>query len=203
MAFSESGRSSAVRQLQFGSVSSLLSISLAALKMRVVEQLWCHPIMLLRDFETSDEAAIGSVALAAFKQFQSHYADWPAMASNVCRMADLAKTSELIIAERNGEVVGGVVYVGPYKPKAAYFDQSWPIIRMLVVSPSHRAGGIGKMLTETCLERASRDHSPIIALHTSPIMSVALPMYLRMGFEKFRDAPDIHGVPYAVYTKSL
>ncbi|WP_354456386.1 GNAT family N-acetyltransferase [Methylobacterium sp. 1030] len=74
---------------------------------------------------------------------------------------------------------------------------------MLVVSPSHRAGGIGRMLTETCLERARRDHSPIVALHTSPIMIVALPMYLRMGFEKLRDAPDIHGVPYAVYTKSL
>lgn len=59
------------------------------------------------------------------------------------------------------------------------------------------------MLTEACLERARRDHSPIIALHTSPIMSVALPMYLRMGFEKLRDAPDIHGVSYAVYTKSL
>lgn len=159
--------------------------------------------MLLREFEIGDEAAISSVALAAFKQFESFYADWPTMASNICRMANLAKTSELIIAERNGEVVGGVAYVGPHKPKAAFFDQAWPIIRMLVVSPSHRAGGIGRMLTETCLERARRDHSPMIALHTSPIMSVALPMYRRMGFEKLRDAPDIHGVPYAVYTKSL
>jgi GNAT superfamily N-acetyltransferase len=159
--------------------------------------------MLLRDFKTSDEAAIGSVALAAFRQFESDYTDWPAMASNVSRMADLARTSELIIAERNGEVVGGVAYVGPHKPKAAFFNQAWPIIRMLVVSPSHRAGGIGRMLIEECLERARRDHSPTIALHTSPIMNVALRMYLRMGFEKFRDAPDIHGVPYAVYTKSL
>jgi hypothetical protein len=44
---------------------------------------------------------------------------------------------------------------------------------------------------------------PIIALHTSPIMSVALPMYLKMGFAKACDAPPILGVAYAVYTKAL
>ena len=43
----------------------------------------------------------------------------------------------------------------------------------------------------------------MIALQTTPIMSVALPMYLRMGFVKLREAPDIYGVPYAVYAKSL
>ena len=42
-----------------------------------------------------------------------------------------------------------------------------------------------------------------IALHTSPIMSVALPMYLKMGFAKAYDAPPIFGVACAVYTKAL
>ena len=48
-----------------------------------------------------------------------------------------------------------------------------------------------------------RDFASAIALHTSPIMTVALPMYLRMGFAKLRDAPPILGVDYAVYTKAL
>lgn len=43
----------------------------------------------------------------------------------------------------------------------------------------------------------------MIALHTSPIMTVALPMYLRMGFEYARDAPHLHGVPYRIYLKRL
>ena len=34
-------------------------------------------------------------------------------------------------------------------------------------------------------------------------MTVALPMYLRMGFARVREAPDILGVPYAVYVKAL
>jgi hypothetical protein len=34
-------------------------------------------------------------------------------------------------------------------------------------------------------------------------MTVALPMYLRMGFVKAHDAPPIFGAAYAVYTKAL
>ena len=34
-------------------------------------------------------------------------------------------------------------------------------------------------------------------------MTVALPMYLRMGFEWHHEAPPIYGVPYAVYLKKL
>ena len=157
----------------------------------------------MRDFDPSDEATLGSVALAAFKQFSDSYSDWEALAASVSRMADLAKTGEIIVAETGGKIIGGVAYIGPSKPKAEYFESKWPIIRMLVVTPSARGNGVGRKLTETCIERAKRDGSPIIALHTTPIMNVALLMYLRMGFTKVCPAPDIYGVPYAVYAKSL
>ena len=74
---------------------------------------------------------------------------------------------------------------------------------MLVVDPAARGLGTGRALTEACVARARRDHAPEIALHTSPIMTVALPMYLRMGFVRVRDAPPLFGVPYAIYMKSL
>jgi hypothetical protein len=65
------------------------------------------------------------------------------MASAIGRMAALAKTGNIIIAEREDRVVGAVVYIPAGRPKAAYFDQSWPIIRMLVVDPPYRGIGIG------------------------------------------------------------
>jgi len=58
-------------------------------------------------------------------------------------------------------------------------------------------------LSNECIARAKRDASPVIALHTSPVMAVALAMYLKMGFVKAYDAPPIYGVEYAVYTKAL
>jgi GNAT superfamily N-acetyltransferase len=160
-------------------------------------------VVRIRDFSEADGPALNSVALAAFSQFQDQYSDWPAMADGVSRMSQLASTGEIVVGECHGRIVGGVVYVPGGRPKAAYFDQTWPIIRMLVVAPDARGQGIGRRLTEECILRARRDKAPLIALHTTKIMSVAQPMYLRMGFELIRDAPPIYGVPYAVYTKTL
>ena len=157
----------------------------------------------LRDYRAADAPAVNRVALAAFEQFSKAYADWPAMAANVGDMAALAGAGEIVVAERDGAIVGAVAYIPPHRPKAGYFDPAWPVIRMLVVDPVRRGKGVGRALTEECLRRAGRDGAAVIALHTSPIMTVALSMYLRMGFERLRDAPPIHGVPYAVYRKRL
>jgi GNAT superfamily N-acetyltransferase len=76
-------------------------------------------------------------------------------------------------------------------------------MRMLVVAPGARGLGVGRRLAQECIDRARRDRAPVSALHTSALMSVALPMYLRMGFERQADAPDIHGVAYGIYLKHL
>jgi len=157
----------------------------------------------IRDYQGSDADNLNRVAIAAFSQFHEHYQDWPAMLASLSKTSDLSASGEVIIAELQHAFAGAVAYFGPDRPKAPFFDQRWPIIRMLVVDPAFRGNGIGRALTDECIARARRDGSPIIALHTSPIMTVALPMYLRMGFVKAYDAPPIFGVAYAVYTKTL
>ena len=158
---------------------------------------------MLRDYRDDDAEAIVRVALAAFAEFKQHYSDWPLFTTHVAKIPELARSGEIIVAENGGHIVGAVAYVGPQAPKPAFFEPAWPIIRMLVVDPSARGKGIGRQLTEECLRRAERDQADVIALHTTPIMTVALPMYLRMGFVKVGEAPDILGVPYAVYIKTL
>ena len=160
----------------------------------------------LRDYESADAENLNRIAVSAFDQFRDHYGDWPAMLAGLSKTSDLSASGEVIVAEiQNAELedkfAGAVAYFGPNSQKAAFFDQRWPIIRMLVVDPAFR--GKGRALSDACIARAKRDGSPIIALHTSLIMSVALPMYLRMGFVKAYDAPPIFGVAYAVYTKAL
>jgi ribosomal protein S18 acetylase RimI-like enzyme len=158
---------------------------------------------MLRDYRNDDAEAVVRVAQAAFSEFEEHFSDWPLFTANVAKMPLLAKAGEIIVAEDDGQIVGAVAYIGPQAPKPAFFDPAWPVIHMLVVDPSARGKGIGRQLTEECLRRAERDQSPAIALHTTPIMTVALPMYLRMGFVRIGEAPDILGVPYAVYVKRL
>ena len=160
-------------------------------------------IAKLRDFCDADAPALNSVALAAFEQFKTEYSDWQTMAGNVSKMSELAGSGEIIVADVDERIAGGVAYVPGGRPKAAYFDQFWPIIRMLVVHPTARGRGLGRALIEECIQKARRDKAPLIAMHTTPIMTVALPLYLRMGFKLLHETPRICGVPYAVYTLPL
>ena len=161
------------------------------------------PAPVIRDFVEDDADKVNRLAVDAYVPFAAHYSDWPAMAANLARMSALSATAEIIVAETGGSIVGAVAYVPPGVPKPAFFDAEWPTIRMLAVEPAARGAGIGRALTEECLARGRRDRAKLIALHTSPIMTVALPMYLRMGFVRLRDAPTIFGVEYAVYTRVL
>ena len=158
----------------------------------------------IRAFEGADSEGVNSVALAAFAQYRGVYSDWETLERAVGRMSDLAAESKLLVAEEGGRIVGAVAYCPPFsEPRAGFFEPHWPLIRMLVVAPEARGRGVGRGLTEACIERARRDGAAAIALHTSPAMEVALSLYLRMGFRLERRVPDRFGVPYAVYLLEL
>ena len=158
---------------------------------------------VLRDFCDADAAAVRQLALAGFEEFRDAYSDWPAMSASISQMPALAKAGELIVAELDGKLVGAVTYVAPSRPKADFFDATWPIIRMLVVDPAARGKGVGRaLMAESCC-RAKRDGAHVLALHTSPIMTAALAMYRAIGFRFQRNAPEIYGVPSAVYLMQL
>lgn len=159
--------------------------------------------MQLCDFAPADASAVDALGIAAFEQFSGMYEDWPGFRTKIAAMSSLAVAGEIIVARDGGHIVGAVAYIGPHRPKSALFPPEWAIMRMLVVSPQARGLGAGKALAEACIQRAQRDGARVIGLHTSPIMAVALPMYLRMGFQLEREAPPIHGVPYGIYAKAL
>jgi GNAT superfamily N-acetyltransferase len=157
----------------------------------------------IRDYQPADADGVNAVAVSAFEQFKDNYADWPAFRSRIAAMSALAGHGEIIVAEDGQQIVGAVAYIGPYKAKADFFRAEWPVMRMLVVDPGARGRGIGRALAEACLAKGKRDGAKAFALHTSELMQVALPMYLRMGFVWHSSAPAIHGVCYGVYLKLL
>jgi GNAT superfamily N-acetyltransferase len=157
----------------------------------------------IRDYENSDAENLNRIAVSAFDQYRDQYQDWPAMHAGLSKTSALSATGEVIVVEFQRQFAGAVAYFGPTSQKAPFFDQRWPVMRMLVVDPAFRGKGLGRALSTECIARARRDGSPIIALHTGPIMTVALAMYLKMGFVKAYDAPPIFGMAYAVYTKAL
>lgn len=159
--------------------------------------------LILRDYKSSDKRLVNELALAAFAQYSDKYEDWQEFRGKIGKMAALAESAEIIVAEMGAHIIGAVVYVGPNKPRADMFYPEWAIIRMLVVSPDARGQGVGRALTEACLIRAKRDQAETVALHTSEIMHAALHIYRKLGFIFHSEVPDIHGVKYGLYTKRL
>ncbi len=158
----------------------------------------------LRDFCDNDASKINELALVAFEQYKNHYSDWSSFSRALNKFSDLSATAEIMVAiDSDNKIMGAVAYVPPMVKKADYFPLNTPIIRMLVVNPNARGQGIGKALSLACINKAARDACKSIALHTSSIMDVALPMYLNMGFVLHAKAPDIFGVTYNVYTKEI
>ncbi|MES2898113.1 MAG: GNAT family N-acetyltransferase [Pseudomonadota bacterium] len=158
---------------------------------------------VLRDYTGADQARVDALALQSWEQYRDHYDDWPAIGARIGAMSALAASGEIIVATVDDHIEGAVAYVGPGKPKAEMFKPEWPIMRMLVVAPAARGMGLGRALAQECMRRARRDQARVFALHTSDMMTVALPMYLRMGFEYAGPAPAIGGVPYSIYLKQL
>jgi GNAT superfamily N-acetyltransferase len=157
----------------------------------------------IRDYQSADTVAVDRIALAAWEQYRPAFSDWARSTVSLARAAHFAKETELLVAEDDDLVVGFVCYVGPGRDREDIFDPSWALMRLLSVDPVARGRGIGRALSEATIERARRDGASVIALHTSPVMSVALGMYLRMGFVHTRAIPDRNGLPYAVYTMRL
>ena len=129
--------------------------------------------------------------------------EWDGLLARVGRMSLLASDGTLLVAVAHDAVCGAVVYIPPGRSNREIFPEGWPSIRMLVVLPAERGQGIGKQLTLACIERARRDGADCIGLHTSEIMRVAEPMYLRMGFVRDAALRPIAGAPYARYLLRL
>jgi len=156
-------------------------------------------MITIRPYSKEDKEKINNVAVEAFQQFREKYSDWQSLLTSVGNMSSLEDNSNIIVAEIHNEIVGAVALVYPGKDKNKNIDPTWATIRLLVVSTQHRSKGIGKLLTNECIKTAKDLGVKTIGLYTSPIMNIALTMYLNMGFKKVRNIGEIFGVKYAVY----
>lgn len=146
-------------------------------------------------------AVLGS----AYSQYETAFPaeNWAPYLADILDLEGRAAASELLVADLEGRIVACVSYFPP-GAKMSYpsdsFSEPWPeewsAFRLLGVDPSARGRGVGRLLTEACIERSRGHDAPAVGLHTTAPMAVARAMYERMGFERsprydFRPGPDI------------
>jgi ribosomal protein S18 acetylase RimI-like enzyme len=155
----------------------------------------------IRLAEANEQRRIDALAVEAWAVLKDGYSpdQWEWLILRIGRMSKIAEGGDILVAAEGNEILGAVGYVPAGGSDATSFPLDWPVMRMLVVRPSMRGKGIGKALATACVQRARESGAHCVGLHTSPIMTVALPMYRRMGFVEDGEMPPIAGAPYARY----
>ena len=142
---------------------------------------------------------------AAYAEYESALppANWALYLEDIIDLEGRAPDSDLLVAKLDGKVAACVSYFPPGSkasyPSDAYSERwpdDWSAVRLLAVDPAIRGRGLGRILTEACIERARKQAAAAVGLHTVAFMAVARAMYERMGFERapqydFRPGPNI------------
>src|SRR5690606_3554904 len=110
---------------------------------------------------------------------------------NIGMLTDKPGVQLLVATTKSDDICGAVVYfddmtyygsggTAPSEKLAAGF-------RLLAVCEDSRGMGIGKLLTQTCIQRAKeKGHSELI-IHSTESMRTAWTMYVNMGFRRSED----------------
>ncbi len=158
---------------------------------------------IVRNARPTDSDAINQLCVEAYVEFRPTIGEenWQRLRETLSRASDLENEGDLIVAEDSSGVLGIVLYKPPDNDKRVAPKSAW--LQTLAVSPLHRGKGIGLRLTRECIDRARKDGASSIGLTTAEMMTVARPMYERLGFIKESDLGERFGVEHARYVLKL
>ncbi len=138
----------------------------------------------------SDELdVVRAVIRRAYAEFESVLAPevHTAYLENLVDLDARARDALVLVAVSGDTIVGSVAL---YRD-AASAGFGWPAnraaIRALAVDPDARASGIGRLLLEACIERATTWGAAAVGLHTATFMTSAVRLYERRGFARVPD----------------
>jgi ribosomal protein S18 acetylase RimI-like enzyme len=83
------------------------------------------------------------------------------------------------------------------------FQSNWSYIRFVSVHPNHSGKGIGKYLTQLCIDFAKQNNEQTVVLHTSEFMNKARHIYESLGFAILKELEPRLGEKYWLYTLTL
>ena len=114
---------------------------------------------------------------------------------------DLMQQSTVFVCEHEAAIVGMIYLVASGNP-TKLFKSEWSYIRFLGVRPEYRGKGIGKVLTEQCIDHAIANGEKQLALHTGEFMHAARAIYEKRGFQIVEEI-EYFGKRYWIYLLEL
>lgn len=141
--------------------------------------------LVIRDGRLDEAERVASLILESYAQFEDEIPAvvWETATREWADVRGRWQDSELIVAERSGELLGAVTfYPDGTLSRTEAWPPGWGAVRAFCVSPRARRQGVGSALTRACVERARGRGIMRVGLNTGLFMVAARAVYEQAGF---------------------
>ncbi|NKB38693.1 MAG: GNAT family N-acetyltransferase [Gammaproteobacteria bacterium] len=162
---------------------------------------------MIRESTSAEFPAIGQLMVEVYSQLEGFpdrqdMPEYYEMLSNVGALTEKSGTKIFVALSSEDVLLGAVVYFANMKDYASGGDdidiEMASGIRLLAVSDKARGKGVGKSLTNYCIQEAQENGHSQVVLHSTKVMQVAWAMYEAMGFQRSPDLDfELHG--FSIY----
>ncbi len=157
---------------------------------------------IVRDAHPSEFREVGALMVKVYSQLkgfpkQNEQPNYYKMLANIGSLTEKPETKLLVALSPEGKIDGGVVYFDDMQyygsGGTATREKNAAGFRLLAVDSLARGKGIGKLLTEACIQRAKDKNQVQVIIHSTKAMQVAWKMYENMGFKRSEDLDFMQG----------
>ncbi|MGF6880594.1 ribosomal protein S18 acetylase RimI-like enzyme [Nocardia sp. GAS34] len=135
----------------------------------------------IRPARETEYAAIGALTVEIYVG-EGHVDPESPYVAELSDTATRARSADVLVAARDGEVLGSVTIARPRTPFSDIARTGELEFRMLAVGKRARGAGVGAALVHTVIDTARADGFAAVVLTTMPLMADARRMYERLGF---------------------
>ena len=156
----------------------------------------------VRNAKPEEFSIIGQLMVAVYSQLKgfptpSEQPNYYAMLANVGSLTEKPETEILVATSSDGKISGAVVFFGDMQyygsGGTATKQKNASGFRLLAVDPATRGTGVGKLLTQACIQKAKDKKLNQMIIHTTMAMQTAWKMYEAIGFKRSEDLDFMQG----------
>jgi ribosomal protein S18 acetylase RimI-like enzyme len=164
--------------------------------------------MTYRQGNINDLNQLNKLAIKSWQHFEQDLTaeNWEKLKKNLLddnTFITLLELSHCIVCENDKKEIIGMGFLVPHGNPTEIFDEKCCYIRFVSVDPEFSGQGIGRKLTEMCIQFAIDNKEQSIALHTSEMMNSARHIYESLGFKILKELEPRLGKKYWLYTLDI
>ena len=156
----------------------------------------------VRNAKPEEFEEIGKLMVSVYSQLegfpkQDEQPAYYTMLANIGDFTNKPETELLVAASRDDKIAGGIVYFNDMQyygsGGTATKEKDAAGFRLLAVDLNIRGKGIGKLLTNACIQKAKDKKLSQVIIHSTKAMQTAWKMYESMGFKRSEDLDFLQG----------